>query len=128
MHCPRCRHENEAEANFCSRCGARLREGTAAIDRMIEDFRRRLEDDPDDADARYNLGLAFRVKGDDALAIVELEQARQQSPGVADIEAELAEAYRAVGRMEEARAAAQRALALDPEHERARRVAQQPGD
>jgi tetratricopeptide (TPR) repeat protein len=122
MRCPRCRHENEPGANFCSQCGARLGAGTAVIDRMIEDFRRRLEDKPDDADARYNLGLAYRVKGQDELAIGELEQAREQSPDVADIEAELAEAYLRVGRTDEARRAAERALALEPGHERARRV------
>jgi tetratricopeptide (TPR) repeat protein len=89
---------------------------------MIDDFRRRLEDYPDDADARYNLGLAYRVKGQDELAVVELEQASRQSPDVADIEAELAEAYQKLGRTEDARRAAERALALDAGHERARRV------
>ena len=122
MRCPRCQHENEPRANFCSKCGTRLGAGTAAIDRMIEDFRRRLEDAPEDADARYNLGLAYRVKGQDELAIIELEQARQQSPDVADIEAELAEAYHNLGRIEEARQAAERALALEPGHERAQRI------
>jgi tetratricopeptide (TPR) repeat protein len=127
MLCPRCQHENEDRANFCSRCGSRLGPATAAIDRMIDDFRRRLEEHPDDADARLNLALAYKVKGQDELAIVELEEARERSPEIAEIEVELAEAYRRVGRLEEARRAAQRALALAPEDDRARRVVEELG-
>jgi len=124
MRCRNCDAEIAADAAFCAKCGARQAAGAAfeTIDRMIEDYRRKLDHKPDDADARFNLALAYKHKRLDQLAIVELERLRGQTADFADLEYELGALYLRQGRAADALAAAQRALAIDPEHRAARRL------
>jgi tetratricopeptide (TPR) repeat protein len=124
MRCRNCDAELAADAAFCHKCGARQAAGAAfeTIDRMIEDYRRKLDQKPDDADARFNLGLAYKQKGLDALAIPELERLRSEGVEFADLECELGALYLRQGRAGDALAAAQRALVMDPEHHAAKRL------
>lgn len=122
--CPNCGVENAAGSRFCNRCGASLApKATAtdsAIDRLIEEYRRKLDTEPGNAMVRYNLGLAYEYRGDDDLAILELEKVREQCPDFADVEYHLAALYHKMGEKERAQQAAERALEIEPSHEEAR--------
>ncbi len=122
MRCRTCDAEVAEGSAFCPKCGARQAVGIQleTVDRLIEDFRRRLDERPDDADARFNLALAYKHKGLDELALAELERLREQAPGLADLEYELAALHARRGAIAEARQAAQRALAIEPDHRAAR--------
>ena len=122
--CPNCSAENPAGSRFCNRCGASLApKATAAdsaIDRLVEEYRRKLDTEPENAMVRYNLGLAYEYRREDDLAILELEKVRQQCPDFADVEYHLAALYHRAGQKERARQAATRALELEPSHAEAR--------
>jgi tetratricopeptide (TPR) repeat protein len=70
---------------------------------------------------RMNLGRAYVLQGDVAAGIRHLEEAVRERPDVDEIQRELAKAYLAAGRLEEAIGAMRRAIALDP-HELQTRV------
>jgi len=108
------------EANFCAACGAALR--SPAIAAMIEDARRAISRQPDDASARYNLALAYKLAGTDELALAELVRVVELAPDFADAHYEIALLKAKSGRMGEAEEALSRALELDPEHAGARRL------
>jgi len=126
MICPHCNADNVQGARFCNQCGRSLAPGRQrpdlAIDAMIADYLRAVEKNPSDAMSRYNLGLAYRLKGLNSLAEAEWKRVRELSPDFADLEFQLALLYRERGDTEEARAAAAKALDIDPTHERARRL------
>jgi len=124
MRCRSCNSEVPQGAAFCPKCGARQEAGAEfeTIDRMIEDYRRRLDDKPDDADARFNLALAYKHKGLDELALAELARLRDETEGFVDLEYEMAALYLRRGELDQAREAAQRALAIEPDHRSAKRV------
>jgi len=129
MVCPHCNAENPQGARFCNQCGRSLalagQRPDLAIDEMIEDYLRAVEKNPSDAMARYNLGLAYRLKGLNDLAETEWKKVRELSPDFADVEYQLALLFRLRGDIEEARLAAARALEIDPAHVRARRLLEQ---
>jgi tetratricopeptide (TPR) repeat protein len=133
MQCRSCDAELAEGAAFCPKCGARQEAGGEfeTIDRMIEDYRRRLDQKPEDADARFNLALAYKHKRLDELAITELERLRGQGVEFADLEYELGALYLRRRQPEQALEAAQRALALEPGHRAAQwlldRIARQRG-
>ena len=122
MECSRCRRDNPEGANFCSHCGQALRPGSAALDRVADDFRRTLEKEPDNVDARFNLGLAYKHAGRDDLAEMELLTVREQAPDFADVHVELGSLYLRRGQTEAARESLTRAIELDPHHAKARRL------
>jgi len=124
MRCRSCDAELPEGAAFCLKCGARQVAGETfeTIDRMIEDYRKRLDQKPDDADARFNLALAYKTKRLDDLAIHELERLRTQVSDFADLEYELGALYLRQGSRDQALNAAQRALAIDPEHHPAKHL------
>jgi tetratricopeptide (TPR) repeat protein len=124
VRCRSCDAEVPADSAFCPKCGARQQVGAQfeTIDRLIEEYRRRLDDQPDDAGARFNLALAYKHKGLDDLALVELERLREQTADFADLEYELAALYAHGGQADKARKAAERALVIDPAHGGARRL------
>jgi tetratricopeptide (TPR) repeat protein len=124
MRCRSCDVELPEGAAFCVKCGARQIAGETfeTIDRMIEDYRKRLDQKPDDADARFNLALAYKTKRLDDLAIQELERVRTQINDFADLEYELGALYMRRGDRDQALNAARRALAIDPEHHLAKHL------
>jgi tetratricopeptide (TPR) repeat protein len=123
MRCRSCDAELPEAAAFCPKCGARQADGVGleTIDRLIADYRRRLDDQPEDADARFNLALAYKHKGLDDLALGELERLRAQGEEFADLECEAAALYERRGDRDQAVQALQRALTIEPEHDAARR-------
>jgi tetratricopeptide (TPR) repeat protein len=126
MRCRSCDAELPEGATFCPKCGTRQAAGETfeTIDRMIEDYRRKLEQKPDDADARFNLALAYKKKRLDDLAIGELERLRTQVSDFADLEYELAALYLRQKHCDRALDAAQRALTIDPHHHAAKHLLQ----
>lgn len=118
--CANCGREVQAEANTCAVCGASQR--SSAIDSMIEDARRALTMDPDDADARNNLALAYKLGGRDELALQEFARVAEQQPDFSDAHYEIGLLQAKAGRTEEAICALGRALEVDPDHARAQRL------
>jgi len=118
--CPNCERVAEDSANFCPNCGASLR--APAMEAMIDDARRALRKNPADAEAHYNLALAYRMTGPEELALKEFAVVAELQPDFADPHYEIAALHAKAGRLEEAMAAAQRALALDPAHREAKRL------
>lgn len=121
--CSNCERAVEDHANFCWNCGASLR--APAMEAMIEDARRALRRNPADADAHYNLALAYRMTGPEELALKEFAVVAELQPDFADPHYEIAALHAKAGRTEEALAALRRALQVDPEHREAKRLLEQ---
>lgn len=75
-----------------------------------------LEADPEDAEAMALHGLLLLHRGQSTEAIEVLEEARRLAPGLALVYVNLALAYRAMGRLDEALEAARQSVVLDPDH------------
>ena len=69
---------------------------------------------PDNPDFIDTLGVVLLKKGLAAAAIAEFQAAVNKSPKNATIQLHLAQAFVAAGKADEARAAAQKALTIDP--------------
>jgi tetratricopeptide (TPR) repeat protein len=95
------------------------------MEAMIEDARRALRRNPADADAHYNLALAYRMTGPEELALKEFAVVAELQPDFADPHYEIAALHAKAGRTEEALAALRRALQVDPEHREAKRLLEQ---
>jgi O-antigen ligase/Flp pilus assembly protein TadD len=102
----------------------RARRTGAAVD--IDQARRHLEGlaprDPHNAETQLRLGLARALDGDDAAAEQAWLSAERLAPRSAAASTNLALAYARLGRTDDARAAAGRALRRDPAAERAHDV------
>lgn len=118
--CPNCAREVQEGMNFCGHCGATLRSG--AVEAMIEDARQALSQDPDDASARYNLAIAYKLGGMEDLALEELGRVADIQPDFVDVHYEMAVLRAKLNQREQAIAAAKKALDLEPGHDRARRL------
>ena len=118
--CPSCGQEVAEGMNFCGYCGAGLQ--SRAIQDMISDARRALSSDPNDASARYNLAIAYKLAGMDSLAVQELARVAELQPDFGDAHFEMGLLHAKSGRAGEAIAALNRVLELDPEHARAREL------
>lgn len=122
MKCPVCGKECGEGDNFCSNCGTRLKppkeeRRLESLDRMIEDFRRELENNPKNPDIYYNLALAFSMKGEDEIAMTQLRN-------VLAIDPEFPDALLLMGKLclkhklwEEAKEYIRRFLDLEPERD-----------
>jgi tetratricopeptide (TPR) repeat protein len=95
--------------NFAS-CLIRTREPQAARERFLKV----LAAEPDHAEARYGLGVALTLLGDNAAARREFQRAVELSPAHAPALGALAFALHRDGESAEARALAERAIALSP--------------
>ncbi len=118
--CPNCEREVAEGANFCANCGASLR--TPAMEAMIDDARRALKKNPGDADAHYNLALAYKMTGPEELALREFLAVAELQPDFADAHLEAAALHVRLGQTDEAIAAARRALAAEPQNRAAQRL------
>jgi tetratricopeptide (TPR) repeat protein len=118
--CANCERVVEEGANFCANCGASLR--APAMEAMIEDARRALRQNPADADAHYNLALAYRMTGPEELALREFAVVAELQPDFADPHYEIAALHARAGRREQAVAAVQRALQVEPGHRQAKKL------
>jgi len=127
--CPSCRVVVEESANFCPRCGAslRLQAKDRAIDRMIQDARRAVDDDPRDASARHNLALAYKLGGLEELALEEFARVTELEPAFGDAYYEMAIIQARSGRRDEAVVTLRRALEVEPDHRRAQQLLERLG-
>lgn len=98
-----------------------------AIAAMIQDALKALNQKADDAAARYNLAIAYKLAGSDELAIAELTKVAQLQPDFADAFYEVGALHAKHGRRSEALAALTRAIELDPEDTRAARLLERLG-
>ena len=122
--CQHCQSELPAGAKFCPQCGGAVGERArfAALEQMVSDYQRALRDNPNNDDARFNLGLAYLHQGQDGLAIAELERVRERAADYADVHYWLAVLYHRRGDREQARQSCEAALALEPQHPAAKRL------
>jgi len=86
-----------------------------SVEGLIADYRKRLQDAPEDPDLHYNLALAYRVEGSFELAIQELLIVTHLIPDFAEAFYQLGLLYRQIGDIEKAREAFQEAAMLDPD-------------
>ncbi|MFA4015500.1 MAG: hypothetical protein RUDDFDWM_000583 [Candidatus Fervidibacterota bacterium] len=94
------------DARFCHVCGASIagpEEENPAILEMVEQFKNRLREYPEDATAHYNLALAFIMLGRFGAAVQALEKVIQLEPSFLDAHFQLVRAYVALGNLEAAR-------------------------
>ncbi|MFB3882126.1 MAG: zinc-ribbon domain-containing protein [Armatimonadota bacterium] len=118
--CPTCGRETEPGANFCPTCGASL--VSPAVAAMIQDAHKVLGQKPEDAFARYNLAIAYKLAGQDELAIEQFAKVAESQPDYADAFYEMGALYAKHNRRPEAVAALTRAYELEPENARVRRL------
>jgi hypothetical protein len=95
------------------------REDAEAVRWTYHDFRNAYPD-ADTETAMEIIGYQMLKMGDGPAAVALLEDNRRDHADSAPAHFGLGRAYRACGRLNDARAALERALALDPKHERAR--------
>ncbi len=84
--CPSCGGEVAVGDQFCRQCGASLQKATsearsATVDDMYAEYRQRTSDQPQDADARYNLGLACLYQRRYREAVTHFRAVIQLLPG-----------------------------------------------
>lgn len=120
--CPECGAEIPEGANFCPVCGARVKAIMGAVSRLIEDYQRVLRDSPDNADAHYNLALAYMQAEDYVAAEKELLEVLRLEPQFADALVRLGRICIGRGEAEKAREYLLKALAIDPDEETAVRL------
>jgi tetratricopeptide (TPR) repeat protein len=124
--CPSCHKALPPAASFCDGCGARVVTGERTVlDDMIDDFRRALDRDPDDVDARHNLALCYLRARQDDLALIELERVRTALPDFADAYYHLARIHHRRGDHHRAREMLDAALEIEPNHAEAKRLREQ---
>jgi tetratricopeptide (TPR) repeat protein len=124
--CATCNRLLPPEANFCSGCGARVTPGERTVlDDMIDDFRRILDTDPRDVDARHNLALCYLRAGQDDLALIEFERVRAAVPDFVDPHYQLARIHCRRGDHDRARELLDAVLEIEPHHAEARQLRDQ---
>jgi tetratricopeptide (TPR) repeat protein len=101
---------------------ARLTDAPADLRAARTALERLAAADPSNAAAHLRLGVARALAGDQEGAERAWLRAEHLAPRSAAAPTDLALSYAEAGRWDEARAAARRALAIDPDNERARRV------
>ncbi|MGD9520213.1 MAG: tetratricopeptide repeat protein [Armatimonadota bacterium] len=125
--CPKCGIQTNEEDRFCRRCGAKLtgRQPSATMDALAEEYRKVVADHPNDADAHYSLGLALLYSERWAEAVIHIERVIELAPAFADAYARLVLCRARLGELDEAWAAVERGLIVDPNHEDLRRLRRQ---
>lgn len=128
-NCPVCGTETDAEAKFCPECGASLATDDAdtpqAVREMAAEYAQRVRENPDDTAARYDLALARMYERKWGPAIEQLEKVIELEPRFADAWGNLAVCLARVGRPDDARKAVDRALELNPDKKRFRKIRRQ---
>ena len=87
---------------------------TGASSRMVQELEAAVKCDPQFARAWYNLGLARSSQGDDSGALAALVRAESADPSDPSVPYARATVLARLGKLDEARSAARRALELDP--------------
>jgi tetratricopeptide (TPR) repeat protein len=95
------------------------------LPRTIEALEQAVRLAPRHSRALYNLGLAYNARGDTEQALEMLTRAESAAPGDAQIPYARATIYTRLGRLAEARAAAARALQIQPDFHEASKLLRQ---
>lgn len=98
---------------------ARLRTALEQLDKLVDRLKMDL-----DAHARLNWGSGLLALGEYDSAIKRFEDALEKEPSLPDAHYNIAICYEYLGRMSDAIAHYQKAVALDPQHQAKRRLAQ----
>ena len=124
MKCPSCGKECPDEDQFCGGCGARLdaESVSGAVDDMILELRRAIAERPQDADAHYNLAIAYLYRRMFTEAAGALKTVVELTPDYADAWERLGLALIKLQRLDEALAPLRKALELDPGREKVARA------
>lgn len=128
--CSICGSELEADAKFCPECGASAREdaeasASEAIRDMAHEYASQVNENPDDAAARYGLGLARMYEQKWGKAAEQFTKVVELEPEFADAHANLSVCLARLGRPDEARSAVERAIEIDPDKKRFRKLRRQ---
>ncbi len=132
--CPVCGRAVEPDARFCSACGARIAEGedheeaSQAVQDMALEYEAMVREHPDDADARYSLGLARLYEGNWGAAAEQFQRVVALAPDFADAHANLAVVLAKLDQFEQAREHISMAVSLSPGSSRFRRLQKQLAD
>lgn len=129
--CPVCGQAADEGARFCSACGARIdtseqaQQPSQAVQDMALEYEAMVREHPDNADARYSLGLARLYESNWGAAAEQFQRVVELTPDFADAHANLAVALARLGQLDRAREAIETALSLSPASSRFRRLHEQ---
>lgn len=128
--CSICGTKADAEAKYCPECGAGMGDGaepdtSEAIRDMAREYANKVSEHPDDASARYGLGLARLYEQKWGQAAEQFAKVVELEPDYADAHANLAVCLMRLGRPDEALSAVERAMELDPNKKRYRKLRRQ---
>ncbi|MFP4248573.1 MAG: tetratricopeptide repeat protein [Armatimonadota bacterium] len=128
--CSVCGTEATEDAKFCPECGASFKEpedqsASEALVQMAGEFEQAVRDNPEDATARYDLGLARMYDRKWGRAAEQFQKVIELEPGFADAHANLAVCYAKLGRPERALEHAEQAIELEPGKKRYRKIRRQ---
>lgn len=98
---------------------------TQAVEDIVAEYRNRLNEKPEDSDARYNLGLAYYHAGLWEQAAAEFRLVVEREPGYADAWSRLAVCQARLAETDGALNSAREAVRLDPQSAVSRRVLEQ---
>lgn len=120
-NCPKCGAEVAPQDNFCPVCGASLTSPhsgrSQTIADLIAEHRDQIAENPDDASARYSLGLAYLYDGQPAAAADQFTEITRLAPDFAQAYAKLAIALSQMRNYHEARRAINQARQIQPDNE-----------
>ena len=128
--CPICGTNVDTDEQACPECGASIAdqlEGdtSQAIKDMADEYANRVNKHPEDAAARYGLGLARLYEQKWAQAAEQFAQVVELEPGYADAHANLSVCLSRLGKPDEALSAVERAIEIDPSKKRYRKLRRQ---
>lgn len=128
--CSICGTAAEEGARFCSECGASLQEeaegrASRTVRDMAQEYASRVLEHPEDSAARYDLALALMYDHKWGRAIEHLHKVLELEPDYADAHANVAICLARLGRPDEALASIERAIELDPQKKRYRKIRRQ---
>ncbi len=128
--CSICGTEVDPDAKFCPECGASMIDeadsaASEAIKDMAQEYASEVNKHPDDASARYGLGLARLYEQKWGRAAEQFTKVVEIEPEFADAHANLAVCLARLGKPEEALRAVERAIEIDPQKKRFRKLRRQ---
>lgn len=128
--CAICGTEADEDARFCSECGASFMADeelstSEAMIQMAAEYEAAVRENPSDTSARYDLGLARMYERKWGKAAEQFQRVIEQEPEFADAHANLSVCLARLGQPERALEHIERAIELDPQKKRYRKIKRQ---